>query len=149
MSIRQFHNYNTGPIFNVLLHILRPALPEKMRIRVGNFCHHISNSEHLRQLHKYLIFPRKNREGRMTIRLFFGQSECYSSLSTTFGKKYLNNRDDPIAFCRHFVKIFAFRSWVFYRKQIFIMFPTVPYWQEYLKLSWKNSRNFRADWGEE
>ncbi|XP_060574203.1 alpha-tocopherol transfer protein-like [Ruditapes philippinarum] len=34
VSIKQFHHYNTGPIFNVLLHILRPALPEKMRIRV-------------------------------------------------------------------------------------------------------------------
>ncbi|WAR00017.1 TTPAL-like protein [Mya arenaria] len=34
VSIRQFHHYNNGPIFNVLLHILRPALPEKMRIRV-------------------------------------------------------------------------------------------------------------------
>lgn len=34
ISIKQFHHYNTGPIFNMLLHILRPALPEKMRIRV-------------------------------------------------------------------------------------------------------------------
>lgn len=34
VAMRQFHHYNTGPIFNVLLHILRPALPEKMRIRV-------------------------------------------------------------------------------------------------------------------
>ncbi|XP_045204374.2 alpha-tocopherol transfer protein-like [Mercenaria mercenaria] len=34
VSIKQFHHYNTGPIFNILLHILKPALPEKMRIRV-------------------------------------------------------------------------------------------------------------------
>lgn len=34
ISMRQFHHYNNGPIFNVLLHILKPALPEKMRIRI-------------------------------------------------------------------------------------------------------------------
>ena len=37
VPMKAFHHYNTGPIFDILLSILKPTLPEKMRIRVRKF----------------------------------------------------------------------------------------------------------------
>lgn len=53
VPMKAFHHYNTGPIFDILLNILKPTLPEKMRIRV--FMHGQSMMSVYRQIDMSLL----------------------------------------------------------------------------------------------
>lgn len=53
VPMKAFHHYNTGPIFDLLLNILKPTLPEKMRVRV--FVHGHSMLSVYRQIDMSLL----------------------------------------------------------------------------------------------